>query len=412
MLLSYFISKSHLSVHNLIMPVLLSILILIGNVFLSGCQNENAATPQDKPSPALVSATLISNFKPADINRRIGDIPGVSLFTRYPVSVYKIVYRTQGVKGNEIQASGALVIPQTNTASPLLSIQHGTITSDASAPSNYGKNSEVYSFGTVLGSNGFVVVAPDYIGYGASKDQPHPYEHRASLASASLDMLRAVKEFCQGKNVQLNEQLFLAGYSEGGYATMSLHKLIEDTASDEFTVTASAPGAGAYHKSAFAQQILNSDQALSFINTYLWVLQTYNTVYNINKPYSFFLNEPYASQVAKTGVQTKVNEYPKKLFTASFREGILSKQNTEFLAAFADNDVYDWKPKAPIALFHGTADDFVPFFNSQQAFDAMRANGATQVELIPIKDGNHFTSVASYTLGMFEYFNRYREVPE
>jgi dipeptidyl aminopeptidase/acylaminoacyl peptidase len=55
-------------------------------------------------------------------------------------------------------------------------------------------------------------------------------------------------------------------------------------------------------------------------------------------------------------------------------------------------------------LIHGTKDDYVPFFNSQSAFDAMQARGATQVSLSPIQDGNHFTSAVPFYLGTYQFF--------
>jgi dipeptidyl aminopeptidase/acylaminoacyl peptidase len=61
-----------------------------------------------------------------------------------------------------------------------------------------------------------------------------------------------------------------------------------------------------------------------------------------------------------------------------------------------------------MALFHGTADDYVPFFNSQRAYDAMRARGATQVELRPIAGKNHFTAAVDYTLGAFGFISNFR----
>ena len=42
-------------------------------------------------------------------------------------------------------------------------------------------------------------------------------------------MIYASKQFCdQLETVQYNEQLFIAGYSEGGYATMTTVKEIEE----------------------------------------------------------------------------------------------------------------------------------------------------------------------------------------
>jgi alpha-beta hydrolase superfamily lysophospholipase len=306
-----------------------------------------------------------------------------------------------------IQASGALIVPVVNKPLPLISHQHGTITDSKQAPSAYGPGSESWTFGTVLASAGFIVAAPDYIGYGVSKDIPHPYEHASSLASASLDMLRASKEFFAKNKINFNDQLFLAGYSEGGYSTMALHKLIEEKHAGEFSVAASAPGAGAYNKSAFAKDILTSDKPLQFINSYLWVLQTYNKVYGLNRPVSHYINQPYAKNVETKGLEAEVSKYPKQLFTAKFRQDVLNNQDADMLSAFKDNDIYDWKPKAPMLLLHGTDDDFVPFYNSQSAYDAMQARGATQVQLKRIEGGNHFSSVAVYTLETFLFFSSF-----
>jgi fermentation-respiration switch protein FrsA (DUF1100 family) len=366
--------------------------------------------PQEEAIPAasvLVKADLLGEYSTSQIKNRIGNRPEIGLFTRYNVKVYKITYNTTNVNNQPIQASGALIVPQVNKPLPLLSHQHGTITDTKNAPSSYSSGSESWSFGTVLASSGFIVAAPDYIGYGVSKHLEHPYEHASSLATASLDMLRASKEFFTKNKINYNNQLFVAGYSEGGYATMALHKLIEEQYPQEFTVTASAPGAGAYNKSAFAKDILNSDKPLSFINSYLWVLQTYNTVYSLNRPYSYFLNQPYAKSVESKGLEAEVSQYPKQLFTQQFREEVLLNKDAAMLKAFKDNDIYDWKPVAPVLLLHGTDDDFVPFYNSQSAYDAMQAKGASQVQLKRIEEGNHFTSVAAYTLETFLFFSSF-----
>ncbi|WP_245318680.1 alpha/beta hydrolase family protein [Hymenobacter elongatus] len=264
----------------------------------------------------------------------------------------------------------------------------------------------MWSAVSVLASTGYLVSAPDYIGYGASKAVPHPYEHAASLASASLDMLRAAREFAAKEKLVLNQKNFLLGYSEGGFATLALHKLLEEKAATEFSVTASAPGAGAYHKSAFADYILQSDKPLSFLSTYVWVLDTYNRVYGINRPLPFYYNQPWAAQL-QANPFGEVPDQAKELFTATFRQGILSKTDQPMTAAFRANDIHDWQPKAPLALFHGTADDYVPFFNSEDAYKAMRARGATQVELRPIQGGNHFSSATTYTLQAFAFISQY-----
>lgn len=376
----------------------------------SSCTKDDAPLTE-APAPVethLVNSTLIGEYSTTALAGRVSTIPIAGALVRYPIRVYKLTYTTRNTDGQPVTASGALLVPVTTTALPLLSYQHGTIrpADEDRAPSYYSASSEVYSAVSVLASTGYIVSAPDYLGYGASKALPHPYEHGESLASASLDMLRAAKEFCEQQKLTLNKKNFLLGYSEGGYATMALHKLMEEKYPTEFTVTASAPGAGAYHKSAFADYILASTQPLNFLSTYVWVLDTYNRVYGINRPLTYYYNPPYAAQLQAnpfSAVPDRANE----LFTTGFRTGVLNKTDAALTTAFRANNLHDWKPKAPLALFHGTADDYVPYFNSQDAYNAMRARGATQVSLHPIQGGNHFTSVAQYTLEALGFITQY-----
>jgi pimeloyl-ACP methyl ester carboxylesterase len=370
---------------------------------------EPAPAPETEASATvLTGSTLIGEYSAATLAGRVQGVPLAGSLVRYPIRAYRLTYRTRTPEGIETTASGAVLVPVATGALPLLSYQHGTIapSSETQAPSYYATGSDVWSVVSVLASTGFVVSAPDYIGYGASKTLPHPYEHAASLASASADMLRATREFCQQKKVEVNQKNYLLGYSEGGYATMALHKLLEEKYASTLPVAASAPGAGAYHKSAFARYILGATQPLSFLSSYVWVLRTYDRVYGLNRPFSFYYQEPYATQL-QADPFAAVPSQQSQLFASAFRQAVLNDSDARLTAALADNDIYDWKPRAPLALFHGTADDYVPFFNSQDAYDAMQRRGATQVELHPIPGGNHFTSAVQYTLGAYLFISQH-----
>ncbi|GAB3239856.1 hypothetical protein GCM10027346_33450 [Hymenobacter seoulensis] len=394
---------------------LLSLLVLL--TAAPGCKSNSpepaapiTATPPVAPEPkaVLVGSTLIGEYSTTALAGRVNEIPLVGALARYPIKVYRLTYATTNTDGKAVTASGAVLVPVTPQALPVISYQHGTLRPEDEnrAPSYYNSGSELWSVVSVLAATGYVVSAPDYIGYGASKALPHPYEHGPSLATASADMLRATREFLKKENVAVNQKNFLLGYSEGGYATMALHKLLEEKYATELPVTASAPGAGAYHKTAFAQYIMKSEQSLNFLSTYVWVLTTYNSVYGLNRPLSAYFKEPYAAQLQANPFGA-VPSRPQQLFAEPFRQAVLTSSDAALSATFRSNDLHDWKPVAPLALFHGTADDYVPFFNSEDAYNAMRARGATQVQLRPIQGGNHFTSVANYTLQAFAFISQY-----
>ena len=65
------------------------------------------------------------------------------------------------------------------------------------------------------------------------------------------DMLLAILEFLEAKEI---EEIYLMGYSEGGYATLSTQQLIESQ--NNILLKALIPAEGAYNKIAFRKTIL------------------------------------------------------------------------------------------------------------------------------------------------------------
>jgi pimeloyl-ACP methyl ester carboxylesterase len=377
------------------------ILILL---FLAGCSKTDTPIDPVDEKQYLKDSTFITSLSKQDI---LNLNPLYSSYAKNGVKVYKLTYTTTNTDGTEITASGAVLIPSTDQPASMISVQHGTITSDGDAPANCGPDSEAATLGVLFGAMGYIIVYPDYIGYGASKDLPHPYEHRASLASASLDLIRAAKQFIKLKTaVKWDQKLFLAGYSEGGYATMSLQKKIEEEVPKEFNLRASSCGAGAYDKTAFMKYIINSTTLgiSSYNSLYLWVMLTYDRIYKLNKPTSYYFIDPYAAQIAQLGIKEPINVSFNTILNDSFKTALNSGADTGFINAIGDNDVYDWKPMTPTRLFHGNADPLVFYFNSVNAEAAMKKRGAPDVELITIDKGTHSSSVTSFIFGTLTFF--------
>ncbi|GAB4028040.1 alpha/beta hydrolase family protein [Spirosoma koreense] len=385
--------------------LLLSSLLLVAP---TSCKTSVANDPNPSvPTGILVNSSPIGTYSADQLRSRFTGASAVlKLFIQSGIKAYRLEYKTTNTDGKTVTASGALIIPDVTTPVPMLSMQHGTITSDNDAPSNFKSSSEAYTYGSVFASQGYIIAAPDYIGYGASKDQPHTYEHRNGLATASLDMLRAAREFLSNQNINWDKRLFIAGYSEGGYATMSLQKKIEEETGSEFNLVASSCGGGAYDKPAFMKQVINGQTAgVDYINRlYVWVLLTYDRIYGLNRPMTYYFKEPYASQIASQGMNASINVSLNTIFTDSFRQAVNDGTDKDFLAAVQDNDVHDWKPKTPTQLYHGTADEIVLFLNAQNAVTAMKNRGSTSVQLVPIEGGTHETTVLSFIQGTYTYF--------
>jgi alpha-beta hydrolase superfamily lysophospholipase len=337
------------------------------------------------------------------------DLPSeATVFLKYGVDQYRITYRTVGVNGESIVASGALVVPRTDYRMPVLSFQHGTITNPDDAPGYF--LSSYTEIATAFASVGYIMALPDYIGYGSTAHLDHPYEHRNSLATATRDMLRAVYEYFKVESLpEPDNKLFLSGYSEGGLATMAAAKLMQEEHQDEFNITAVTVGAGAYNKSAFADYVVLATESLPHINTFVWVLDAYNSIYpDLQRPYSAYFNEPWATTIANEGPQAGIESNPSLLFTEGFIQGMADRTDTAMWQALADNDCYDWRPGFPIQLYHGTHDLLVPYFNSETAYAAMQAQGAPNLSLQTIPGGTHTSAVLFYSLGTLAFFQSYR----
>lgn len=367
----------------------------------------------DLPSfEVLVSIDSLGYDSVDDLKQRFGNNPTLNQVLSRGVSVFKIIYKTANTDGEEIEASGLIVWPDISGSFSVLSYQHGTLRTKAEAPSNYytTAGSEATFVAPLFASSRFyLTVLPDYIGYGSSADYPHPYEHAQSTATSSFDFLLAVKEFMEYKEIAHNGKLFLAGYSQGGFSTMALTKYIEEQT--DWDITVSAPAAGAYNKVGFAQNILTIDDNIPYMDVYLWVLHTYNRLYdNLNRPWSYYLNEPYATTAAgiSEGPFTALNNTnPQELFTEAFKAE-LTEDNSPFMQALIANNNYDWRPTIPMRLYHGDIDDFVPPFNSSDAYEAMQNRGASQVELRLMEGKDHFTGPEEYFFDLLlNYFSTF-----
>lgn len=382
---------------------------------VTSCGTSTTTDPTPAPDKYLVSSTLIGDYPVATLRTRADGVTGggnalittfINSLLKYDIKAYKIIYKTTNTDGTEIQASGALIIPTTTDAVAMISQQHGTIRTDAQAPSNYGTNSEAYSIASIFGSNGYIIACPDYIGYGVSKNIEHPYEHRESLAQASLDMIRASVEFINKEKRNWNKKLMITGYSQGGFATMSLQKKIEENFPTEFNLVASSCGAGAYNKTQFMKDLINTTThgIPEYNQLYIWVTQTYNRVYKLNRPMNTYFKEPFATDIQANGNNANVKVSINLAFGDTFRMAVNNGMDTQFLNAVKDNDVFDWGPKTETQLYHGDADLQVFYNNSATAEKAMKAKGGN-VTLLTTKGGTHGSTLQDYALGTFQFFN-------
>ena len=291
-------------------------------------------------------------------------------------------------------------------AFPMLSWQHGTIASNAEAPSEVSISSTSNLLYYGIAGAGAIVVIPDFIGFGASEDVMHPYYVEEATAQAIVDMIRAGGELALEQGLTLSNSLYLAGYSQGGYATMATHKYIETEGMEWYELKKSYPSSGGYdiigmRDFFFAQTTYEQPFFLAY------VAEAYRTHYDwSSSDMALLFNQPYASAISGYFDGTlnggAINELLTYTISELVTEGFLSNPDAstyDFVnQRFEENSLLDWTPTIPMAMYHGDADIWVDYQNSVNVYNHFIENGASTdiVTFTPIEGGTHPTAVAPY----------------
>jgi pimeloyl-ACP methyl ester carboxylesterase len=344
----------------------------------------------------IISATLSTTLSTATLSL-LFSLAGVPITPQYSVLLYKIDYETISPVGARTLASGVLAVPQGfNGLLPLLSYQHGSILQTNLAPSSMNLNTEV-SVGAAFATTGYAAVVPDYLGLG---DSPgfHPYHHARSEATACVDLLRAAKAFCSTNGFPLSGKLFLCGYSQGGHATMALLRELEAYHTNEFSVTACAPMAGAYDLSGVTTTNFLSGVTQPNPYYFLYLLAAYQDVYHLAPSLGAMLASPYdtnlpamlRSNLTSAQINAAMPGDPVQILKSEVLAGFRNNPRHPLRLALQDNDVYRWLPRAPLRLYHCQADMDVIIANSEVALASFQALGDAQVQLIdPLRTADH-----------------------
>ena len=346
----------------------------------------------------LISAEAVADVSALQLNFVLA-IAGIeSIQAEQSTRVFKVLYETVDAHGNTVEASGQVSFPFDMGASlPMASYQHGTVVDREDVPSRYSLTQLESIVPVIMASNGYIGIAPDYLGLGDSQGL-HPYIVAKPSATCVVDLIRAARTLANQESYQLNDQLFLFGYSEGGYVTMAAHRELEALHADELAVTASVPMAGPYDVSGVLVETMLSDQPYSNPFYLMYVILAYHDTYGLFDDPSEVFSEPYAQHVRDYlagsftlgDLQGGMPKVPRAMLTPSFVEAFANDTEHPFRILLQQNDLIQWAPQAPMKLIHCGADLTVPFENSQLAYNYFTQAGKTDIELIdPFSLGDH-----------------------
>lgn len=145
----------------------------------------------------------------------------------YKTITYK--YKSTDINGNPIELS-AEVSWRRFASWPLspkniILGEHYTVTKNSMTPTK-----ELNYMQCMVGNN--LLIQPDYIGYGNTQGQLHPYLNHEITAINSVDALEAgyqawKKETANKKNLRDGWKMYVIGASQGGSSALAVHKYLD-----------------------------------------------------------------------------------------------------------------------------------------------------------------------------------------
>jgi hypothetical protein len=229
------------------------------------------------PAPAMPPArgsliqsppTRTASLTPATIAAALTNQPGANLLLdlivapKCGIDVHSVQYNTVDPSGAPTTASAAMMIPTGSDPlcqgpRPIVLYAHGTAAQRSLNLANITSedNLEGLLAATIFTTQGYILVAPNYIGYDSSALPYNPYLNADQEAKDAVDALTASRSALPtsfAPTISDSGKLFVTGYSQGGHVAMATHKLLQETGA---AIAASAPMSGPYAVAAFSDAV-------------------------------------------------------------------------------------------------------------------------------------------------------------
>lgn len=414
-------------------------LIVLIVILISSCRQDDKNEPEPEPESedttasneenyrysnlelvteqTLINNELVASYTKQELEFALSqtDYADMDNLIKYPVDVYRLTYNTNSpTNDGAIEASGLLCVPSdTSINFPGLSAHHGTIFRSEDAPSAYSiENLDASDNLELLASAGYVTFMPDYIGFGASGNLLHPYYNYAATVTTVVNFIRAGKELAQEIGIRVSDDLFLFGYSEGGYVSMATHQYIEQTSPAGINLKATAAGAGGYNLQHVTDLIVENDTYET--PAYLaYILYSYTTYVDQEASLDTYFQQPYADRIPRLfddtneggNINSELNNSLDELIQPDFLSALRSGEENNFTKNLKNNSIQALALEGSIRLYHGTSDDIVPYVDSEQFYKTQQQLGANNITLHPISGGTHRSSFVPMVKDVIPWFD-------
>ncbi len=357
------------------------------NIAFSNTSHQGTLTKSGASNNGLIKEWMAKSTLPRACV--VDSIP-VEIFPDYMNYVFN--YPSFDPFGNPCTLSGTITVDKTlikdnKPYNGILLYNHFTIYATTQAPSR-----GAVEFPTGAAFTNFIVVAPDYYGFGITEKEPQAYCISRANGRASLDAYLAAKRLIEDLKVKKGDDFVIAGYSEGGQTTMSVLREISER-HPEIKVKRAFAGDGPYDINSMYDAITKGTTEMP--STVCNVLYAFNHFFRLGYDIHDYLKDPVAKNFNKwfLSKENKRRALDEELIKTKKTSDICtdavlntnSALSRKFKAAFSQDALTSgWTPCSDfdVMLFHDTKDDVVPVENFYAMSKFLKAKGIKTEEFV------------------------------
>ena len=288
---------------------------------------------------------------------------------------FPVAYWSQTPKGDSLMVSGRVYLPKQRYLNGIVLACHYTISSDAEAPSN------TFSMESMFTTKGYAVIMPDYVGYGLSNEELHPYLHWRNAAQTAVDLLNGMPDLLDYYGYSYSTDVVVTGYSQGGAVALGVARMIEEenalesdtTMQKQWTVRKLYAGAGPYDPAATYEYCVAID-TMGIPAAIPMIVMGLSHAYDLGFELEDFFYEPLLSNYDEwIGSKLYTVQQINDLMGTTCMSKLMTAQALDMNDYLAEMlyEVLEWNSnvgydlQSPAYFLHSVEDEIVPIINSE-----------------------------------------------
>ena len=295
-------------------------------------------------------------------------------YTHKHYITFPVSYWSQTPQGDSLLVSGRIYLPKRRYLNGIVIANHYTMTSDAEVPSN------MLSMESIFAMKGYAVIMPDYVGYGLSRHEVHPYLHWRNAAQTAVDLLNRMPALLDYYGYSYPNDVVVTGYSQGAAVALGVVRMLEEQGeTTPWIVRKLYAGAGPYDPAATYLYSVERD-TMGIPAAIPLIVMGLSDAYNLEFALEDFFLEPLLSNydqwvLSKEYSVQQINQNMGSIVMSQ----LMTPQSLDPNHPLADmlyhvlliNSNVGYDLQSPAYFLHSLDDEVVPLLNTENLMNQM-----------------------------------------